>query len=129
MRLQWNLILSLIFALVIAIFAVVNVNSVEVNFLFTLLNIPLIIVILTSTLIGGLIVGLYGIFRQYSLQREIKRLRNRIVELEEEISSHAEGKNKAESKEIMKEDEHNQNQTNLDSIHDQSNHLEESHKP
>lgn len=78
MRGQRLLIFALIFALIIAIFSVLNVESVQVNYLFGKALIPLIIVIIASALTGGLIVGAVGIFRQYSLQREVKLLRNTI---------------------------------------------------
>jgi putative membrane protein len=78
MKGQKLLIFALIFALIIAIFSVVNVEPVPVNFLFGQASIPLIIVIITSTLIGGLIVGAVGIFRQYSLQKEVKLLRKTV---------------------------------------------------
>lgn len=81
MRFQWNLILGLIFALIIAIFAVVNVDSVRVNFVFGYTEIPLILIILGSALLGGLIVGMFGILRQYKQQRQIKKLEKEIEEL------------------------------------------------
>jgi lipopolysaccharide assembly protein A len=71
---QWTLISALIFALITAIFAVINVAPVQVNYLFGSAQIPLILVILSSTLLGGLIVGLFGIIRQYKLQRRIRQL-------------------------------------------------------
>ncbi|SES99884.1 lipopolysaccharide assembly LapA domain-containing protein [Paenibacillus sp. NFR01] len=74
MKTQWSVILGLIFALVIAIFAVFNVGSVPVDFGFTEVTLPLIVVILGCTLIGGLIVGAFGIVRQFKLQKRIKLL-------------------------------------------------------
>lgn len=74
MRIQWSLIAGLIFALLTAIFAVINVDPVQVNFGFDVVHIPLILVILGCALIGGVIVGSYGIFRQYKLQKQIKSL-------------------------------------------------------
>lgn len=74
MRLQWTLILALIFALITAIFAVINVNPVEVNFLFGTVNIPLILLILGCTLIGAIIVGSYGLYLQYRTQRKLAQL-------------------------------------------------------
>ncbi len=81
MRFQWTLILGLIFAVIIAIFAVINVNPVQVNLLFNMVQLPLILLILGCTLVGGLIVGFYGIYRQYFLQRKIKQLEAQIVQL------------------------------------------------
>lgn len=80
MKGQTLLIAALIFAFVIALFAVINVDSVQVNFLFAQTQIPLILVILASTLLGGVTVGLFGGIRQYKLQRSVKMLEKQIAE-------------------------------------------------
>lgn len=80
MKMQWILISALVFALITAVFAVVNVDQVQVNFIFATTSTPLILVILTSTLLGGLIVGLFGIVRQYKLQRKVKQLERQLQE-------------------------------------------------
>ncbi|MNV84371.1 Lipopolysaccharide assembly protein A [compost metagenome] len=80
MKMQWILISALVFALITAVFAVVNVEPVQVNFVFTTTSTPLILVILTSTLLGGLIVGLFGMVRQYKLQRKVKQLEKQLQE-------------------------------------------------
>ncbi|SDC21092.1 Uncharacterized integral membrane protein [Paenibacillus sp. UNCCL117] len=82
MKAQWMLILTLIFALITAIFAVINVEPVRVNFMFTQADIPLILVVLGSTLLGGLIAALLGLIRQFKLKRSIRQLEKRIAELE-----------------------------------------------
>ncbi|MEC0128079.1 LapA family protein [Paenibacillus pabuli] len=89
MKMQWALIAGLVFALLTGIFAVINVDSVQVNLLFNTVQIPLILLILGCTLIGGIIVGSYGIFRQYRLQRENKQLKLRVSELESSTTSSA----------------------------------------
>lgn len=81
MKMQWSLILGLIFALITAVFAVINVDPVQVNFGFDQVSIPLILVILGCALIGGIIVGSYGIFRQYKLQKQIKSLNAELSKL------------------------------------------------
>lgn len=80
MRTQWTLISALIFALITAIFAVINVEPVQVNFLFIQTSTPLILVILSSTLLGGLIVGSIGFIYQYKLQRTIRQLQRQLEE-------------------------------------------------
>ncbi|TKH37982.1 DUF1049 domain-containing protein [Paenibacillus polymyxa] len=87
LKTQWSLIAALVIALLTAVFAVINVNSVQVNLLFSRVSIPLILLILGCTLLGGLIVGSFGIFRQYRLQREIKRLTNQLHTLQEKHTS------------------------------------------
>ncbi len=74
MKSQWTLIFALIFALLTAIFAVLNVNTVPVNYIFGETDIPLVLVIISSSLLGGLIVGLFGFIRQYRLQKKIQQL-------------------------------------------------------
>lgn len=88
MRLQWSLIAGLIFALLIAIFAVINVDPVQVNFGFDVVSIPLILVIVSCALIGGVIVGSFGIFRQYKLQKQIKVLNAELAKLKEANNNH-----------------------------------------
>ncbi|WP_424767943.1 LapA family protein [Paenibacillus sp. sgz302251] len=85
MKGQGVLISALVFALLIAVFAVINVESVRVNFLFTEASLPLILVILISTLLSGLTIGLLGMIRQFRLQRTIKGLEKKVAELTEEV--------------------------------------------
>jgi|GEM_PF-461534 len=73
MKSQWTLILGFVFALIVAIFAIVNVESVEFNYLFGKTHTPLILIILISTLFGGLTVGFLGMFRIYALNKRVKQ--------------------------------------------------------
>lgn len=83
MKTQWIIICALIFALITAIFAVANVEPVPVDYVFGTSQIPLILVILGAALLGGLVVGLYGITLQYRLQRKIRQLNKTLLEQEE----------------------------------------------
>ncbi|WP_085523254.1 LapA family protein [Tuberibacillus sp. Marseille-P3662] len=83
---QWRLILALIFALVIGIFSVMNVGAVTVNYVFGQSEWPLIIIILSSVLMGALITGLIGIVRIYKLQREVGQLKRRLSKQEPPVS-------------------------------------------
>lgn len=74
MRGQTYIISALVFALIVAIFAVINGDAVTVNYLFGTGQVPLILVILISTLLGGLITGAFGLFRLLKLQRTIRAL-------------------------------------------------------
>lgn len=112
LRFQWNLILGLLFALIVAIFAVVNVDTVRVNYVFGYTEIPLILIILGSALLGGLIVGMFGILRQYRQQRQIKKLEKEIEQLKSAKVEETPVENKSnDSLEQAKEGEsENQNQ-------------------
>ncbi|WP_019638801.1 LapA family protein [Paenibacillus fonticola] len=83
MKLQWSLILALVFALITALFAVINVEPVQVNLLFNSVKIPLILLILGSTLLGGIIVGSFGIYRGYRLQKEVKLLSAKLAQIQD----------------------------------------------
>ncbi|MGR9049254.1 LapA family protein [Halobacillus faecis] len=78
MKGQSYLILAFIFALVIAIFAVINVDPVQVNYLFGSGEAPLILVILISVLLGGLATASVGALRYYKLKRENNRLKSEV---------------------------------------------------
>lgn len=85
MRIQWNLILALVFALIVAIFAVVNVEPVKVEYVFGTAEWPLILIILGSVLMGGIIIGSVGLFRIFMLQRKLRGQQRENDRLNEEI--------------------------------------------
>ncbi len=80
MKGQWGIILGLLLALVIAVFAVINVESVRVNYLFGIAEWPLILIILVSVIMGAIIVGALGMVKIYQLQTELKKLKNESVD-------------------------------------------------
>jgi lipopolysaccharide assembly protein A len=75
MKAQWYIILAVIFAVLIAIFAVINVDSVQVDYLFGVGSAPLILIILFSVLMGVLITASVGGLRMFKLNREVRTLR------------------------------------------------------
>jgi lipopolysaccharide assembly protein A len=98
MKFQWNLILALVFALIVALFAVVNVAPAEMDYVFGTAELPLIIIILASALLGGFIIALLGLFRTLMLQRQVKQLKKenalleqRVQELTQEKIDHEDG--------------------------------------
>ncbi|API90645.1 hypothetical protein J32TS6_00770 [Virgibacillus pantothenticus] len=88
MKGQTYVIFAIIFVIIVAVFAVTNVETVEVNYLFWSAESPLILVILFSVLMGGLITATVGLIKMYRMQREMKRLEaenfNLMNKLEEE---------------------------------------------
>lgn len=83
MRIQWSLIAALVFALITAVFAVINVKPVDVNLLFGTVSIPLILLIIGSTLLGGIIVGSFGLYRSYRLDKDNRKLRAQLAQIQE----------------------------------------------
>lgn len=112
MKGQSYIIFALIFALIIAIFAVINVDPVQVNYMFGTGEAPLILVILISVLLGGLATASVGAVRYFKLKKENRTLRQKIDETpqSESISEKA-GSEKEPSQSEWKEDNKNQNVT------------------
>jgi uncharacterized integral membrane protein len=77
MKGQTYVILSIILVIIVAVFAITNVEAVEVNYLFWSGESPLILIILFSVLMGGVITGTAGAVKVFQLQKE-----NRIMKTE-----------------------------------------------
>ena len=87
MKFQWSLLIGLIFAVIIAVFAVVNVETVPVNYVLGNAEWPLILVILGSALLGALLSGSVAIFRSFVLQRRVKHLEKEVTSKESLIAT------------------------------------------
>ena len=72
MKIQWTFVVGLIFAIIVAVFATVNVESVPVNYIFGEARWPLILVILGSVLVGFIISFCFSTFRMLGSKRETK---------------------------------------------------------
>ncbi|RDW19289.1 DUF1049 domain-containing protein [Oceanobacillus arenosus] len=75
MKGQTYVILAIVLVIIVAVFAVMNVESVEVDYIFWSGESPLILVILFSVLMGGIITAAAGIVKVYQLQKMIKLLK------------------------------------------------------
>jgi putative membrane protein len=84
MKTLWMFICILIISLVTAMFAVVNTSPVLVHLVAVDTELPLIVIILSSTLLGGMIVGLIGLIKQFKLKRAIKQLERQLNDLKRE---------------------------------------------
>lgn len=79
MKMQWSLILSILIAIIIAVFAILNIESVQVNYLFGKANLPLILVILFTALLGAAISGFMAMFRAIHANRQINELKKEMT--------------------------------------------------
>lgn len=105
-------IISLIFSILVAVFAIQNSGNVEVRFFLAQFTISQAVVILVSAIVGAIIVLLLGLIKQIKqnmkikqLSKEVNNLTNEKDELEakleaklEEIDLVYEEKNGAEEK-------------------------------
>ena len=78
MKIQWTLVVGLIFAMIIAIFATVNVDKVLVDYVFGEAYWPLILVILGSVLVGFIISFCFSAFRMLGSQNQTKAVRKEL---------------------------------------------------
>lgn len=85
MKMQWRLTFAILFALIIAVFAVVNVKTVPVSYLFGVAHFPLILVILGSALIGALSLLLFGIVFQVRVIREKRNLERQLAAANQQL--------------------------------------------
>jgi len=85
---QFGFIISLIFAILVAVFAIQNSGSVVISFLFAEFNISQALVILISAALGAIIVMLLGFIKQIKLKLKIKEQLKKIKNLEEENKLH-----------------------------------------
>ncbi|HHV62280.1 MAG TPA: LapA family protein [Firmicutes bacterium] len=81
---QAYLIIALVFAIAVAIFAVQNSGAVTVRFLNWQSDTSLIFVILGSAVAGALAVGLVGFMKQISLSIKLRNTSIRLHKLQEE---------------------------------------------
>lgn len=80
-NLEVKFIISLIFAVVVAIFAIQNAGSIEVKFFFANFRISQAVVILGSAIIGAIISLLLGLIKQLKHNRAVKQLSQEIEAL------------------------------------------------
>ncbi len=81
---SWKFVLSLIFALVVAVFAIQNAGVVNVDFLVWNVSISQALVILLSAVIGAIVGALLGLVRHVKLKATIRSDKKTISSLEEE---------------------------------------------
>ncbi|GIQ68185.1 DUF1049 domain-containing protein [Xylanibacillus composti] len=105
MRMQWTLIAALVFALLITLFALANMDPVPVQYWFgQSADFPLILVILISALLGGLSIGSIGMVRQYRLQRQLRRLERQLAEQHGSDADGLQDLHASESEETLRSD-------------------------
>ncbi|WP_163970103.1 LapA family protein [Oceanobacillus halotolerans] len=73
MKGQTYTIIAIIVVIIVAIFAVANVEPVQVNFVFGSGEIPLVLLILFAVLMGGIITAAVGMIKVFRLERSIRK--------------------------------------------------------
>jgi len=81
---DWKFVLALVFALIVAVFALQNAGAVDISFLTMELSISQALVILISAAFGALVVFLLSLVRWIKCQSKIKSAAKTISALEQE---------------------------------------------
>ncbi len=95
---QRNLILALVFALLIAVFAMQNAVPVTLTFFTYTFETSLVVVVLGTLAVGALIMGLFSSFQQLKLKKEKRQLEGKCKIFERELKNKEEKISKLESK-------------------------------
>lgn len=74
MKNQWRIIVTILLVIIVAVFAILNVESVPVSFGFTTVHWPLILILLVSILIGAVLVILFSTITSVQHNRAYKEL-------------------------------------------------------
>lgn len=82
---QFYLVSALVFALIVAVFAVQNTEIVIIKFLGLQSNVSLVLVILGSAVVGALVTVFLSLFRQFKSWKSLKQLKSRNAELENDL--------------------------------------------
>lgn len=80
-NMEFKFIVSLIFAVIVAIFAIQNAGSIDVKFFFAQFRISQAVVILSSAIIGAIIAVLLGLIKQIKQKMLVKQLTKEIDNL------------------------------------------------
>lgn len=78
MKNQWRVVIGLILVLIVVIFAVLNNQTVPVNFGFAKISGPLILIILGSAIVGALIGLLTSTTTMWKQKKQVKELKKDI---------------------------------------------------
>lgn len=107
MKGQTYVILAIIFVIIVSVFAVINVEAVEVNYLFWSGESPLILIILFSVLMGGVITFAVGARRMFHLQRQLKKLQSENDRMNKTLQKHGLAEVKPKDKSNVEETQRN----------------------
>src|SRR5690625_2501218 len=109
MKGQSYVILAIIFIIIVAVFAVTNVDAVEVNYLFWRAESPLILIVLFSVLMGVIITAAVGSLKIFRLQRELKALKKDNQYLQHIVKKYVP---KNEQEKVLEKQNHTENNEN-----------------
>lgn len=82
---QAYIVLMLIFAIIVTLFAIFNATAVTVSFIFAEMEVSLALVIIGSALLGALLVLLFDAFKKLKTSKIIRESNKKVQELEKQL--------------------------------------------
>lgn len=82
-----KMFLILILAFIVVLFSVINVQQIDVNFLITKVTLPLALVLMSSVLIGALIVFIVMAGNLLKTKKQLKELKQKLIAKENQEES------------------------------------------
>ncbi|WP_431027316.1 LapA family protein [Lysinibacillus sp. LZ02] len=86
MKIQWTILAGLLFALMIAVFAYVNIEKVSVNYVFGKAEWPLIFIVLGSAFIGMFISACFSAVRLFAMKYKLNQLKNELHTMDRKLT-------------------------------------------
>lgn len=83
---QWTVIITLIFALLVGIFAVQNHTSVTLKFFSYEFDTSLVVVVLGGVALGAMTLGILGLISKVKSKLQIRTLKGKLRSLEKELA-------------------------------------------
>lgn len=84
---RFGFIISLIFAILVALFGIQNSTIISINFFSTKFSISLALIIFISVIIGAIIVTLLSLQKEFTLSRGNKQLTKKAKDFETELET------------------------------------------
>lgn len=100
MKKQWSIVLLIALILLVVIFSVMNVDPVAINFGFSIIQVPLVLVIIVTLLLGVLIAVILSTTIILQNKNEQKKLNRRLTEIEDEKKREKDELNELHKKEV-----------------------------
>ncbi|HAS73302.1 MAG TPA: hypothetical protein DCS67_04070 [Clostridiales bacterium UBA8960] len=82
---QTNIVLVLVFAIIVTLFAIFNASVVTVSLFFVDIEVSLALVIIVAALVGAIVVILLDSVKKIKHSMHVKELQKKIVELEKKV--------------------------------------------
>lgn len=87
MKKKLSVIGVIILVLAVAVFSILNMQNVKVNFFGAKVNMPLVLLILCSVVVGILITMLFSSISSFKNKRQIKNLNNQVEDLKKQVET------------------------------------------